>query len=263
MKKVEATDHKRILLHLLSTIDQFCHEKGIRYFAGYGTLLGAVRHKGFIPWDDDIDLIMLREDYDRFVSLFPKDNQCSEFITNVEIDPSYPYTFSKVSDTRTKMIEYLYRPYEIGVYIDIFPIDKWPCDAVAIERVIWLHKLLKAKTYRISSLRSVVKNVGLIVMRIFTPFKSKRAIINDIQRTVDGARAEADYCGNLVSNVYGVKEKMENKWLSGTLRIQFENMMIDIPSGYDEILKQLYGDYMELPPIEEQKPHHHSDAYWR
>ena len=122
MRQISADELKEIQLNLLNNIDHFCKSNGIQYFLAYGTLIGAIRHDGFIPWDDDIDIAMPRPDYDRFIKKFnaySKDYQVEDY----SITDNYPTPFAKVIDTRTEMRMTLYNQRSSGVYIDVFPID--------------------------------------------------------------------------------------------------------------------------------------------
>ena len=124
MKKIELREEQLIELDILKAFASFCDNNGLRYFLDSGTLIGAVRHQGFIPWDDDIDVCFLRKDYDRFVALMAQqDNRLNDHIVlELEKDSLYPYL--KLVDTRTLMIEYpKTNRVETGIYIDIFPKD--------------------------------------------------------------------------------------------------------------------------------------------
>lgn len=264
MREIVDTEMKSILMDILKHIDEFCTKEGITYYAAYGTMLGAVRHNGFIPWDDDIDLVMKRNDYERFIQLFPSDRELDICITNVSIDPEYPYTYSKVYDTRSKMREYLYKKYKMGVNIDIFPIDNWG-DGIEsnFERLEWLKRQLKAKTCRFSSYRSFKTNIGLLGMKMLAIFASKESIIRQINSLVvlDNLETNPPYIGCVTPCEYGRREKLRAEWFSDIVRLKFEDYEIPVPVGYHEILTQLYGNYMALPPKEKRVTHHSSKTW--
>ena len=123
MKEIEIEELKRIQIGILKHLDAFCKENNLTYFMCGGTLLGAVRHKGFIPWDDDIDIMMKREDYDKLIALYPKNDNSNFKLFSYELDKSFPYPFAKMDDCRTIFEEEINDSYKIGVNIDIFPID--------------------------------------------------------------------------------------------------------------------------------------------
>ena len=246
---------------MLKYLHEFCQENNIKYFVGYGTLLGAVRHKGFIPWDDDIDIIMPRKDYDKLIELFNKQNSAYK-LKNIEIDKKYPYNFSKIYNTETTLVENLYSKYNIGIYIDIFPLDGWPKNNFTIKLLYLLEKITKIKTYKISKLHGFKKNVILILLKPLIIFISTKNIFHFINKICYRAEKEEGVIGNIVANVYGNKEKMEKKWFSDSNESEFENIKVNIPVGYDNILRCLYGNYMTPPPMELQISHHNNIAFF-
>ncbi len=260
MRELDSNEIKIALVDVLREIDEFCTENDITYFTAYGTLLGVVRHKGFIPWDDDVDIMMFREDYQRFISTFhPTDKRFC--LTSAETDKDYPYTYAKVYDRETVVIEYLYKRYRIGVYVDIFPLDSWgDCGDKNLKRLYWYGKLLKGKTCRFSSLRSLKINLALAGMKLITlPFK-KRWIIQRID-SLSQEDSDSKYCGNLAANSYGRKDRWPKAWFGEIVRMPFENVLVNVPKEYDSILRTIYGEYMVLPPEEERVPHHSSTAW--
>ncbi len=123
MRKIEDIQELRqIQMGILDEVHQFCEANGLRYFLSSGTLIGAVRHKGYIPWDDDIDIYMPRQDYEQFLQTY-SDTKGTYRAINPATEPHYYYTFAKVVDQRTRMVEKETEGYEIGVYMDIFPVD--------------------------------------------------------------------------------------------------------------------------------------------
>ena len=120
-KYINVEELKHIQLDMLSDIAEFCEQNNIKYFLAYGTLIGAIRHKGYIPWDDDIDICMPRPDYDKFLSLYNKKDSAYKAVA-FELDENYKLPFAKVNDTRTVMWETMYDQDVFGVYIDVFPL---------------------------------------------------------------------------------------------------------------------------------------------
>jgi lipopolysaccharide cholinephosphotransferase len=141
MRKItDIKELREIQMGILDDVHRFCEEQGLRYSLSSGTLIGAVRHQGYIPWDDDIDIYMLRSDYERFLKSYHDQNGHYR-VLNPKKEDHYYYTFAKVVDQRTKMVEKETEGYEIGVYIDVFPVDYVPDDMKERERIFQLKKL--------------------------------------------------------------------------------------------------------------------------
>jgi len=145
MRKIEDINELRqIQMGILDHVHQFCEAHGLRYFLSSGTLIGAVRHQGYIPWDDDIDIYMPREDYEQFLQSYHDDNGVYRAI-NPTTESHYYYTFAKVVDQRTRMVETETQGYEIGVYMDIFPVDYVSDDPQERERVFIRSAVAKSR----------------------------------------------------------------------------------------------------------------------
>ena len=141
IKYLSMDEIKLIELEILQYIHDFCVKNDIKYFINYGTLIGAVRHKGFIPWDDDIDICMFRKDYEKFIDLFSKDDGIYK-ILSLETDDKYYNNFMKVINSKTKIEdERNYKTYDLGIFVDIFPIDSFD-DLKLVE-----------KTYKLESFK--------------------------------------------------------------------------------------------------------------
>ncbi len=260
MRRINTDEYKQILLEILTDFDEFCTQNNITYYAGYGTLLGTIRHKGFIPWDDDVDIIIPRKDYVRILNEFNK-RESKYKVKSLENDLFYPYNFAKVYDTTTKLVEGLYHDYFMGAYIDIFPLDAWPKDIGVVKRIKRYQFWIKAKAYKISKIQGLKRNIVIALCKvILLPF-SLSGLLHKVEKLTASAESETGYCGNVASNVYGMKEKMKTQWLENEMKVPFENIQIKIPTMCDAILTQLYGDYMTPPPIEKQTTHHINEVY--
>lgn len=258
---------KQIELDILKQFHTFCEAHNLRYTLTYGTLLGAVRHKGFIPWDDDIDVMMPRPDYEKFVSLTL--NGFGDHVKTVchQNDAKYPYPFAKVIDTNTRLVETLVAPgSSLGVYIDIFPIDGTidPNDPAyasyekQINRNWMLVQMASMKLTKGKSLaRTIVKYLTVPFARLIGPryfVKKQTKLLSsypyDTSKLVHLSAIAGLNCTAMPHEVY------EERILA-----PFESEMVYIPAQYDLFLRTVYGDYMTPPPKEKQVTQHTFTAY--
>lgn len=245
----DLTEIQGLVLDIFSEVDRFCRENDLRYCLDSGTLLGAVRHKGFIPWDDDIDICMPRPDYVRFKQLFAqrKDKGHLEMVS-WDTDTFYGRAMTKIIDTRTTLVETKYHGDDpIGTFVDIFPMDGVPKNKAAhffhekrmhfLKRLLFL-KLLYPKT---------------------VPFSSKR-----ICQMLENGEAKIPYDDSEIVTCYSAYFKeYPKKWFEERIELPFGYVTAYAPVGYKEILTELYGDYMKLPPKDKQVPNHEYSLYWK
>lgn len=282
MKNITIEQIKQIELEILEDVASFCDKYNLRYYLCGGTLIGAIRHKGFIPWDDDIDIIMPRPDYIKFVRLY--NSHRKDYKVHSNFTDKYWYsTFAEVEDTRTKKI---YKGFNLegdyGITIDIFPIDGSPDNRIKrkifwtinnfLTRIATLSKLNFSISYhfvdqdkRFSTIRTLVRTgikfLGIPVARFICKFWDLNRIVT--QRAMKYDVDKSEYIGVSTFPHYGYKECIRRgPFLKQKLRI-FEGKYFSTPDYYDEYLKNLYGDYMKMPPKEKQVPHHNFVAYWR
>lgn len=251
-----------ISIKMLEWFHGFCKENKLRYYAVGGTMLGAVRHKGFIPWDDDIDVGMPREDYNRFIAL-TKDKVFGRYsIESVENkNPDYIYPFAKIYDEETTLVEKARVNIVRGIYIDVFPLDGAGADQADGEkkymRIKKLYDRLTLFTAALNKKRKWFKNLAILSVRLIP----KRIISAEkIIRKINGVCEETGfdacvYAGNLVGN-WGKKEIMPREFFGEPKEYRFENISVCGVEKPDLYLRALYGNYMEFPPEEKRKSHH-------
>ena len=264
-KRIELEEHKALMLDILTAFADFCDRHNLTYFLDAGTLLGAVRHHGFIPWDNDIDVCMLRPDMDKFYILLEKRN----FMLNDHIVLEKPedtiFTYFKLGDIRTDLIEYPNKnPIHCYVYIDVFAKDgikdksrhsKRVCDKSG-KLALWHWFFKYTIPYwkkRGSFPKRIIANIADAVCKNKNRayFKQKKLISNYIKKhPLETCR----YVTTLSNGEFnGLCDK---KCFSDYIFLKFENRMFKAPSGYKEWLTILYGhDYMQLPPIENRRVH--------
>jgi len=235
---------------LLAQMDKFCLESGLRYWVCGGTMLGAVRHRGFIPWDDDVDVFMPLPDYFRFLATFPTGERyaLSGFGSEAGVDFLLP--FAKIVDKETIMDEDLDIVRRlVGVWVDVFPLVGMPDDEE--ERVLFFRQYREAEKNIIQEFYA--KDGDLRVFKDRFPEQEKFLRKYDF----DASR----YVGVLGTR-YGEKDSTHQKIYDKTLRMKFEDIEVNVPAGYEEYLSSLYGsDWNKLPPESERKSLHLAKAY--
>lgn len=267
MKELNTTELREIQLDILKKVTSFCERRNINYSLYGGTLLGAIRHKGYIPWDDDIDISMPRPDYNRLIEDFHLINDKNLKINAYEIDKKYPYPFIKVSDERTIQKDFLNVNYSIGVNIDIFPIDGLPSSSVKSGRIMReamiLKKIFEIKWQKIKKDREVYKNLILIAVKPFFKIFSIKFLLNRFTKlTSKYDYNTSDYIGNIVWG-YGIRERCEKECYEEYFRVDFEKNSFYTMKGYDKYLRNVFGDYLQLPPVEKQVSNHSFKAYMK
>lgn len=256
MKNIEVDELKRIQIDILDFVDEFCKKHNIKYFLTGGTLIGAIRHKGYIPWDDDIDICMLRDDYDRFIDVFHKENSPVYKVLSHTIQKGYPYPYAKVSNDKTVLKEDAIISFEMGVNIDVFPLDTIPTE-LSLQKNIYkkfnlLYGILQLKRLKYSSKRAFLKNVFITVSRLPLKLIPNSYIIKKMHKNaIRYSYYESPLCGDVVWG-YGIREITKKEYFKNFLLVDFEGKQYSVPIGFDSFLKGLYGDYMQLPPEEKR-----------
>lgn len=271
MRRLTLDELKKNQLEILDVVAKFCDERGINYWLNAGTLIGAVRHKGYIPWDDDIDLGMLRPDYDRFMNEFNGWNPRYEF-HSIENDPEFEFAFGKVFDNETVLHEPFGGLMDSAVNVDIFPVDNAPDDEKILQAIFKEnHSCNVAANILRKGIFGLVQ--GNIVRKIcghsyyllwmaahFFPARSKRFYY--LRKIAENAKRYANENTEKVGSFFGESRAVcKREILSNLTELEFEGKMYKAPAGYDEWLTLLYGDYMTPPPPEKRTSGHYIEAY--
>lgn len=270
MRRIESSNElKNIQFNILLAFHNFCTTHNIKYSLAAGTLIGAVRHKGFIPWDDDIDVYLLRDDYNRFIKLFPEKYNENLSLVTMERDNKWHRAYGKLYDNRTVMKEPYVDIYnDLGVGIDVFPVDDVPDNHdewLKYERKRrFLRDIHNIKNMTVSSRRSILKNiiilVGHLVMYPFSFSYLTRKL--DVYCQKHNGRGYSHVYENCLG-AYNSRHPWLRKDIEEVTDATFEGHTVKIMRGYDDYLTCVYGDYMKLPPLEKRVTHHCFIAYWK
>lgn len=270
-KEIYLEEMKRIELNTLKQIHEICVSQDFRYFLIGGTLLGAVRHKGFIPWDDDIDIGMPRPDYERFIEYCSSNDVPFKLVCN-KTDPNYGYLFAKAVDKNTVLIEENANKdgAELGIYVDIFPIDGLGNtfdEAISrLNKTRFNRELLVAanwKKFFRSKTRPIYQEPIRIAFFLMSRMCSFKKLIKKIESQYDVDGFDKFKYAGCVCGSYRNKEVVEQSVYSEYVELPFEDASFYCPKDYDKYLKCIYGDYMKLPPKDKQVSHHMFVAYYK
>lgn len=260
MDKDEIRRLQETQLQILRKVDTICKKRGLTYYMIGGTLLGAIRHNGFIPWDPDIDIAMPRKDYEKLIVYF-NHNDLDLFCQCIQTDKwhGYPHIIVKQKGTHIiyKKSKTKHKPKNDGVYIDIFPLDKPPIDTSLqvkhAKKILFIKRLIFAKVGTIypesSNLTKIMKSAMHILLIPFSFGLLQNALDKEMKRY---NHEQSDYLVSMASH-YSYKKQLMKKSIYGVpKRLQFEGDMFLAPEKPDEYLKQLFGDYMKLPPVDQR-----------
>jgi len=250
-------------IEILDEVQRICIKYQFNYFVTAGTLLGTIRHKGFIPWDDDIDIAMPRKDFERFKKVCAIELNNTLFYQDSYTDSCYPFYFAKIRKNKTEVDEPWLRniPMHKGIYIDIFPLDICPqSDTAATVFFKFIEILTFAaigkvdSTYRCGYQKAYVKILYMILRKM--PLTLLFKVRENIRKIVEFTCSHSRLC--TVGGAHGYpRETYSAEWFKQSVEGDFEEHKVPIPVGWDEVLTHMYGDYM-VPPSENNRSGHFS-----
>jgi lipopolysaccharide cholinephosphotransferase len=243
-----------ISLDMLVFFDKICNKHGLRYFTAYGALLGVIRHKGFIPWDDDLDVCMPREDYEKLWQLYRDEFTQPYFLQYPGEDKGYYFSFAKIRNSNTSGISvpFIYEEYNQGISLDIFPLDNCVPDEADInwERINYLN-LQQSTNMRRSLLFPSVNDIARMEQY---PMRDGHDVLKELNSIATQYNdKETEYC--IASTVTAYRaQKLIYRWADvlDTIDCDFYGHKIKIPRNCNRILETTYGDFMQYPPIEKR-----------
>ncbi len=249
------------LLDMLSWFHEFCVSNHLRYYLIEGSMLGAARHHGFIPWDDDVDVGMPRRDYDRLMEIFSDSNNKYVLETPYSQKSDYIYPCSKLYDATTTYVEKARKICKRGIFIDVFPLDGMGNTIEEskkyYEKIDFLNMLLATRVCALSKDRAFVKNASIIVSRIIPDFIIP---VQTLLKRIDTQCKQKDYddCEYVTCamSTYRDKEIIERSVYGEPQLYDFEDIQVYGVEHYDEYLAHIYGNWRKLPSKEQQMPRH-------
>ena len=245
-----------VILIIAKEIDRICKENNIKYFMDGGTQLGAIRHGGFIPWDDDFDIGMKRSEFERFLRACQNSLNSEQFYLETDEDDGYGFSFAKIHLNKTMIVEDFSKNAKVhrGIFVDIFPYDNIPNSSInrniflfenhVLKNMIWIKENYGDETHRKQVQYKVLKLLGRAVPLTIL----KRGREHLIQKY---NKIETMYCftSDYPQNIF------QSRWLDDIVRYPFEDASFLGVRNYDEFLRILFGNYMELPPVEKRIVH--------
>lgn len=251
-----------IELDMLQVFDNLCRKHNIKYFFMYGALIGVVRHEGFIPWDDDIDIGMLREDYDKFLKIASEELDDKYFLQIGLQEEGYYDVIARIRDRKSTGIlrKDLYGKCNNGIFIEIYPFDYISSNKFGYlvkKKGLQLCSTLIYESVYMYEGNNLIRKIISVFCRKFIDEEKRKQLYEFINKRLPGKRSQ-----KVETILTGYNLIFRTEDLQETLEGNFEGLKVQIPKGYDRILTESYGDYMTPPALEDIEKHHQNEVYY-
>jgi lipopolysaccharide cholinephosphotransferase len=272
MRKLTINEIQNVSVGILKKIDEICNKLNLKYGLAYGTLIGAVRHKGFIPWDDDVDIMMPRRDYELLIDYFEKNKKklMPYELFNYRTNEKYPYMICRISDSRYELDVENEDKFGLGVFVDIYPLDgagNTVSEYTKLKNQTSMYVSMCFLSTRKRVKRENTKSFIKYILKYPAFFAAKMIGKDFFMKKLEVMARKYDYntstyVGCIVwASDDGVKGIIKKEWFENFIDIEFAGYRFKAPKEYDKILSRCYGNYMELPPKKDRIAHHYYDAY--
>ncbi|HFI0049450.1 TPA: phosphorylcholine transferase LicD [Streptococcus suis] len=272
-KELTIRENQLVALDILSKIADICDDQNFKYYLMYGTLIGAIRHKSLIPWDDDIDIMMPQDDYENLLDYLYKNeaNYPNLKVFNPQTVGDYPYMITRISNIRYTIDVENEADYGLGAFIDIYPFYGLGDTEQEALKLGMLGDRLSSACYQATRLSYKVENTKKWYRKIlkYPAFLITKAIGKEYfqKRLYDLANRknyyDSKYVGCVIWLSGGKKDIFLREWFENTINVNMEGRNYRVPEKYDDILKHIYGNYMELPPEKDRIAHHRYKIFRR
>lgn len=248
-----------VQLDILNVIDQVCRENNLHYSLYAGTLLGAVRHQGFIPWDDDLDVCMPRDDYVKFLKIWKDKDHSGYILQNKQNTPSFTQSFSKIRKDHTTFLQYEWEKdrYHTGIFVDVFPADR--CPDSFIKQMLFRWRCMKYQLFTrefIPPKSSLLIKMISMILLVLTSSSKRKKYRKNFENKMTELYQHKDLPIVFIERTATIKQVYPNSLLEEYIDLPYEGKNYRCILMWDEYLKLKYGNYMELPPEKERTWQH-------
>ncbi len=263
MQELTLKEIQQSSYQILKKIKEICDSNNITYFLDYGTLIGAIRHEGFIPWDDDIDISLPRKDYEKLVNLCIQDPSIiAPFeLLHYKTNKNYIYPIARINDPSYYTDYQNAKDYGLGAFVDVYPVDGINInDKKHLKKLLHLNNIIYVAGHKhMSKARNLLRNIPKFIFFIITRFTN----LNKLIAKVDKLSQKYDFDNSNIVSACVIEscQHFEKTDYTNPILHKFEDELFNIPQNYDKHLRSYIGDYMQLPPKEERVGHHFYKMY--